>query len=410
MKNDPLEGREVQAGSRNRVFPCPAGILVALCFLAVASLSAQGDSPDPFEFRKQQTGYFGPDGEDLDPSRIDEVLIAYFGPEDSMHPLHGGLWISLKIAEQGINASGGIKGKPLRIVPVWTEDPWKGGISDMVRELYLHNILAVIGSVDSASTHLLEQIAAKIRIPVISPISSDKSANLANVPWLFSMIPGDHSLAGLMVEKAAALLEENDPLILISGLDHDSRLLTREFSSLLSERKIAPEMAFEYDPGLPLPWNRIRNQPRIFAVIASAEESASLAGEIRKRWPHAEIIGGPMMGRARFANLCGSDCSNVIYASPGECPPDGDFSRTFARQTGRTPDYAEGSVYDSLRLLGEALEKSGFNRARLLREIRSLPPWTGITGTVNWDPLGHNTRKGSIEILTVPASSAGREE
>ncbi len=360
-------------------------------------LAQEAEEPSPFEYRKQQAGYFGPEAKVPEPDGTEEILIAYFGPGDPDHPEYGEFWTALQIAKKNINAGAGINGKPVRFLPIWTEDPWKGGISDMVKTIYKQDIWALIGSVDSASTHLLEQVAAKARIPVINPVSTDKSANLANVPWLFSLLPGDHILARDMIPKIRSLLSEPGPFVLISGTDHDSRLLSREVKNLLSEEELVPAYIFDYQPDIPLPWDLFDEKTILFIVMAPPEESAALVSKIRDRFQAAKIIGGPFMGRNRFKELCGSECPDFSYVSPGSCSSDSTFAREFHCITGYDPDYADCSLYDAALLLRDAMEKSGLNRVRLLEAIRDITPWKGENGTISWDPLGQNTRQGSIK-------------
>ena len=255
----------------------------------------------------------------------------------------------------------------------------------------------MIGSVDSASTHLLEQVAAKARIPVINPVSTDKSANLANVPWLFSLLPGDHILAEALVGHIKEILPGNQgSFVLVSGTDHDSRLFSKEVNTLLSANKMAPAFMFEYESATPLPWDLVSQESRLFIVIAPPRESSELVKEIRGRFPEAGILGGPFMGRNRFRENCGEECEGVFYASPGSCSPETVFAGEFRGITGLAPDYAECGMYDAALLLRDALEKSGLNRVLLLRAIRDITPWEGKNGTITWDPLGQNTRKGSL--------------
>jgi len=256
-------------------FLYPVCLLFLFIMTPIFSFAQEEETP-PFELRRQQAGYYGPEAEKPEPPGIEEILVTYFGPGEADHPKYGDFWTAIQIAEKHINSSGGISGKPIRILPVWTKDPWKGGISDMVKTIYEQHIWAMIGSVDSASTHLLAQVAAKVRIPVINPVSTDKSANLANVPWLFSLLPGDHILAKIMIQEIKTLLtEKQDSFVLVSGTDHDSRLLSTEVQHLLSEEKIVPEYMFEYQPDIPLPWDLVNKNTSLFIIIATPENSVN---------------------------------------------------------------------------------------------------------------------------------------
>ena len=45
-----------------------------------------------------------------------------------------------------------------------------------------------------------------------------------------------------------------------------------------------------------------------------------------------------------------------------------------------------------MRLLVAAVREAGLNRARIRDAVRELSPWHGITGVIDWDPLGQNQR------------------
>lgn len=353
-----------------------------------------------FNYRRQQAEYVGPGSDIPAPENPAEILIAYFGPGNSNHPEYGDLWTALQIAEDHLNESGGFQGIPIKVISIWTEDPWKGGISDMVKAVYTQDIWAMIGSVDSASTHLLEQIAAKIRIPVINPVSSDKTANLANVPWLFSMLPGDHILAEALVEKMKQILGQDGSFVLVSGMDHDSRQFTTEIRNLMEIEKLVPEYIFNFQPDRGIPLELINNETSLVVIIAPPSESAHLVQKLRGLGWKGSILGGPFMGRHRFRELCREYNDDIHYISPGSCSPDSSFAMSFRQATGKDPDYAAASTFDALLLLGEAIKKAGLNRVKILREIRTLTPWMGAAGSVEWDPLGQNSRKGCIKSFS----------
>jgi len=89
--------------------------------------------------------------------------------------------------------------------------------------VFEQQIWAIVGGADSASTHLAEQVVAKARIALISPVSTDKTVNLANVPWMFSLAPADHVLAPVLAAEIARLSVGRHSCG--RDDDHDSRCL-----------------------------------------------------------------------------------------------------------------------------------------------------------------------------------------
>jgi ABC-type branched-subunit amino acid transport system substrate-binding protein len=128
------------------------------------------------------------------------------------------------LAVEDANAAGGFRGTPIRLLPRWSDDPWRAGASAVVKLAYEEHICALVGGVDSDSTHLATQIAAKALFPVIDAVSTDESANHAGVPWIFSWAPGNRQIARQMRD-----LLGDAPFLLVSETDHDSRMLASAF-------------------------------------------------------------------------------------------------------------------------------------------------------------------------------------
>ena len=50
-------------------------------------------------------------------------------PGDPDHPDFGDLWRGATLALEQENSAGGYRGKPFRLLPAWSESPWKAGIA-----------------------------------------------------------------------------------------------------------------------------------------------------------------------------------------------------------------------------------------------------------------------------------------
>jgi hypothetical protein len=271
-------------------------------------------SASPFlHLRETTLGYFGPD---FDFTNLTEIRLAWFGPTNLADPLTGDLWWAANFAmreanersrtsaERGVYAasptkaagaskcSGPLSGRApassgdlsfqtlrFRLVPRWAVDPWGTGVSQLTRMVYDEQPLALLGSVDSASTHLAEQVVAKANLPLVSPIATDKSVTLAGVSWMFSCAPSDAAIARALVDDIFATLNDDassstrssppkealegkseirNPksesgqshltsatsgkasLALLAGIDHESRMTTREVLKELSRRGRLP--------------------------------------------------------------------------------------------------------------------------------------------------------------------------
>ena len=381
-------------------------ILFTLSFVVLAEDTHSCKRPSPkvfFDARKLETKYAGPGREELAPRDIKEVLIGYFGPDSASHPQGGDMWCAASLAIEESNRTGGYKGLPFRLVTGWSDNPWGTGISKVVRMAYVDKVWAIIGGIDGPSTHLAEQVVAKARLTLLSPASTDKTVNLANVPWMFSSLPGDHLQAPILAHAIASSIG-NKPFLLVSATDHDSHLFTVELSKSFAGRQLVPSYHFEFDPEekdlAELVDKIVETKIGALVLIAGAEQSSHIISAVRERSFAGLIFGGPWMGRRSFLEEAGRAAEEVNFPLlyiPGKNSDD--FEKQYASRFGYQPDYLAAHTYDAVNLLVAAIRKAGLNRVRIRDAVREMSPWSGVTGTIRWDTLGGNSR--SIQLGTV---------
>jgi len=356
-----------------------------------------------FDARTCQTNYAGPGREKCPPGDVKEVLIGYFGPCTASDPEGGDMWRAASLAVEEANRAGGYNGLPFRLVAGWSDNPWGSGVTEVARMAYVHKVWAIIGGIDGPSTHLAEQVVAKARLTLLSSASTDKTVNLANVPWMFSCLPGDHLLAPILAKAIASDIGES-PFLLVSAVDHDSHLFTVELTRSFEQHRLMPLHHFEFKPGQKkydeLVEKIVNTEAQDLVIIAAAEESAKLILAVRDKGFKGLIFGGPNMGRRSFLKQAGIAAEGVVFPllyTPGKSSES--FEEKFIRRFGDSPDYLAAHTYDAMNLLIAATRKAGLNRARICDAVRALSGFHGVTGQLQWDPLGSNCRSASLGTI-----------
>ena len=395
-------------------------------FVGVAPEPGRAVPPVPyFDAGQHQVQYHGPGRDTPTPEGIEEVLIGYFGPTDPHHPT-GSMWRAAQAAVAQANRQGGYQGKPFRLLSAWAKDPWGGGVKQLAHLVYVERIWAIICGVDGATAHLAEQVAAKARLPLINAASTDKTVNLANVPWVFSLAPGDHLICPPL---AAAIVEQavDGRFTLMSATDHDSRELTRQLTKALHQQNASASYRYEFRRGeqkrRELVSEVIRAKPTVVVVVADADDSAHWVTGLREQGFQGTILGGPAMGRHRFSRQAGEAAEGVVFpllldpASTGSgrlCKPESDEAGETLSRTSETSfdrDYTTDLAGDAVRLLVEAVGEAGLNRVGIRDALAEISPWQGRAGIVQWDTLGRNTREvalGTISRSPVHAPRSAR--
>ncbi len=365
---------------------------------AQTSLAPRASPVQPFrDFRLQAQPYAGPGRERETTADVSEVLLGYFGTNNPDDPESGDLWKAAVLAVDEANAQGGYHGKPFRFRAAWSAEPWKTGAGLIARMAYRDRVWAVVGGSDGPSAHLAEQVVAKARLPLVCPASSDRSANVANVPWMFSVLPGDHLQAPVL---ATVLLERcNDRKYgFVSAPDHDSRRFVTELDRELKRRHSAPSFVHVLPPeraGMSATVRTVLAESLTAVVlVAGAETSGLLVRELRTAGFSGLILGTHAMGRRRFAATAGPAADGVLFpllCNPDALPPS--FRLAFETRYHALPDYAAAHTYDAVKLLIAAIRKAGLNRSRIGDALRLVSPYEGVTGVIAWDSLGSNSRR-----------------
>jgi branched-chain amino acid transport system substrate-binding protein len=371
--------------------------LVPAAFIA-AALAGFGQEPTrkPYHDPRNDTlVYNGPGRDDPEARSVREVRIAYFGPGDVSHPEGGEMWAGAALAVEEANAHGGYSGIPFRLVPAWTDDPWRGGVAQLARLASDESVWAIIGGIDGATTHLAEQLLPKALLALVNPAATDRSIHAAGVPWVFSCAPGDHLQAA---EISRELKQRATGFVLISAVDHDSRAYVTQLKLAFARDRLSPSLHLEWngreDEAARIAGQAAASAPGIAVVAAGTRGGVALIRALRKAGFRGAMISGPWIACA------GSDPSlrGVLYPSLGDIAPE--FRSRFGTRYGRDPDYTAAHAFDAVNIVVAAVRNAGLNRARIRDEIRALSPVQGVTGTIAWDPAGQNCRP--VKLVAMP--------
>jgi branched-chain amino acid transport system substrate-binding protein len=82
----------------------------------------------------------------------------------------------------------GLRRPGYEVVGISSEAAWGKASDELVKLVYDAGVIGVVAT-DRASAHLAEQIAVKVRIPVIA-ISGDRTLTSINIPWIFRLESG----------------------------------------------------------------------------------------------------------------------------------------------------------------------------------------------------------------------------
>jgi len=353
-----------------------------------------------FDLRSTEPNYEGPGRDQPGPVDVREVRIGYFGPPMASHAQAGDMWCAASFAIEQANEAGGYRGLPFRLMPAWSDNPWGSGIKELTRLVFEDKVWAIVGGTDGPTTHLAEQVAVKAGLPLINPVSTDKTVNLTNVPWIFSCTPQDPLQARALAEGLASRLGRN-AFVLASAIDHDSHLFTVEFQKALAAHSLQCSSHYEFNPTDTHSGSLVdkisSSQTDAVVLLAGARPSARLVLALKEGGYTGSIFGGPWMAHRPFVAEAGRAAEGVVFPCSMALSAQGNaFEERFAQRFSRSPDTLAAHTYDAVTILVAAIGRAGLNRARIRDAIRQLSPWEGVSGRIAWDSPGSNPRPVSL--------------
>lgn len=323
------------------------------------------------------------------------LKIGYFGPADGAHPAGGTLWQGAWLAFEAA--------PELELVAAWDDSPWTGGAAKVVRLAYSERVVALLGGIDGASTHLAEQVVTKALLPLVDPASTDRTVNAAFVPWVFSLMPDDRALMGALAASLASG-PDRDSFVLVAATDHDSRRMKAELLAALERYRVRPLRIADFHAGRAAAAGEL---PAARAAIILAGPADS-AGFVRHARRGIRIYGGPAMGSRTFLRLAGEAAEGARFANPlGESERAAAFRQAFERRFGEPPDAAAYHAFDAAEILIAAVRRAGGDRTAVREALRELSPWAGVSGPIRWDKLGRNDRPATVAEIRRAVRVAG---
>jgi len=121
------------------------------------------------------------------------VRIGFMGPVGSAPDSDLGQQMleGVRLAIEEANAEGRYEGIPFELVVRPDSGLWGATSNEMVAFSYAENVLAVIGSVDGANTHIVLRVTLKTEVPMVNTGDTDPTLTETNIPWILRCLADD---------------------------------------------------------------------------------------------------------------------------------------------------------------------------------------------------------------------------
>jgi branched-chain amino acid transport system substrate-binding protein len=294
------------------------------------------------------------------------------------------------LAEEEINAAGGIKGRPIKLVHGDSKNQPKEGVAEFKRLVEIDKVPAVISTMTGV---ILPQfpLSRETNTPMIC-VGAITPEIRKGGPTVFSNYPladdEEREIAEYVIKKlghkTAAIIYENS-----SYGKTLSQIFIEEFKKL-GGTFVAEEVIEKGGRDFRSQLTRIGAQkPPVTVVYAYYAEGGLIVRQSAELGIKTQFISHGSIQNQSFADIAGPAAEGFISGSPRwdeNSPQVKAFIERYKNKYGKAPDLYGPYFYDAVRMYAAAIEKGGYTKEGIVKGLKELKDFPGVNGTMNFGP------------------------
>ncbi len=350
-------------------------------------------------FYAQPQQWLGAGREKPEP-KVKTVKIGFLGPAQDGGPLAmfgKYMWQGARLAIERANAAGGYRGIPFELVVHEDKARWGDSSNSIVKMYSDEKVWGVLGSMDSANSHVMMRITLKVPLPIVNSATTDPTLMEHRVPFILRNLPDDRQYSyvtawHLFKEKkyrAVALFRINnrDGRFAVKKLTDAARRMGRPF--------VVDQRFEDGDKDFSAQLQRIRSTPAEAVVVwGNPRETALIVKQMRKMGMKQPVIGWFRAVSPVLLETAGRDAEGIVCPYPFDPTANDamlkDFQRAYKKRFGSEPEVFASYAYDGMNLLIAAIRKVGLNRVRIAEALSEFQTYRGVTGRMIFDGARNN--------------------
>lgn len=311
-----------------------------------------------------------------------------------------------QLAVDIINNLGGINGNKIIIIAADDEND-KIKAAEVAKKLILENkVVALLGSISSDNTMVIQRICEKTEIPIITAVSTNPFITRVNFRYSFRCLSDDTIQAKTLAEYVINLLNIRKIAII-----HDSNKYGSEgariFSSISKQMGASIVAIEEFNSGdsnFILQINNLLNQtPEAVLIWGLYREAGLITKQLREAGFKGLIFGPDGLALKSYISIAGHSSENIVVTYPFNPNQNNEKTKIFVeiykQKYGQVPDSFAAHAFDGMMLILEAIKQVGYN-PKLIRDfLASFKEYNGVCGKGGFDENGNETR--NVELAKI---------
>jgi branched-chain amino acid transport system substrate-binding protein len=336
------------------------------------------------------------------------VNIGFLGPLQQDNPespyglamLHGAqLALAQANAKGGFHPADGSAAKPYELKIHSDSAQWGASSTEAVKMIFDENAVAVLGSVDGASTHIMLRESLKIEFPIMDTATTDPTVTETRIPWLMHDFPDDRQ-QGYALAQVVFKEQKLKRIGVIRTQSRYGRVGVEKFFDEAKRLGHVPVLEVKFERGdqdFSTPLRMLQNAHVDGVVIwAEVPEAAKILKQMRAMGMKQPVFGPSRLCYARIVEEAGPAAEGLVTTAaidPTSAEPRWlQFQSDYRAKFQEDPDAYAAYAYDGMNLLIAAIEKGGLNRGQIMDALRDRRGRTydGVAGREQFDHTLNN--------------------
>ncbi len=350
----------------------------------------------PYErnFYAKPQKWNGP-GRDEPDAKPRTVRFGFLGTLDPANPLGAfgkQMLQGCQLAIAEANGAGGYKGTPFELMIHADRARWGDSSNEMVRMVCNDQVYGVLGSVDSANSHVMMRVTLKFPVPVVNSATTDQTLMEHRVPFITRVIPDDRQYAYATAWELFRVKHfHNVAMIRINN--RDGRFAIRKLVD--AARRLGSPIPVEVrfndgDSDFSEQLSHIKPvSPDAVIVWGNPRETALIVKQMRSMGMNQPIYGWFRAVEPDLLAHTGQLMEGFTAAVPmnptSRSPRWTHFRAAYLRRFHQEPDTFATYGYDGMNALIGATRTAGLNRVRISDALEKLNTLEGASGTLRFD-------------------------
>lgn len=295
-------------------------------------------------------------------------------------------WDGIQMAQEDINAAGGVLGRPVELIFEDSQGLPTGGVTAVRKLIYQDDVVGIIGCHQSTVVMAVEPLCRAEKTILMAKGSAAVITEVGN-PWVVRVREYDTLAASAKIRYAYdngyrrfAIFHNTDQF----GEGGRQNLI--DALADLGLKPVAVEGHNTGDKDFTAQLLNIRRaDPDVLVVWTHGDEHALIARQVRQLMPDIPYYGSMGASQATAIQLAEGTLEGAVSTSPySYLNPDPDvqaFAQRYQQKYNRPAETFTVLYYDSAMMLVEAIRRAGTtDRDKVLAELKGIKGWKGVSG------------------------------